>query len=192
MKTDNYTPATNYSDIYFDYILQNGCEVFTRTNTEAVIFFVYSGRLDICCSQEKISLTKGQYAFIKHDVITTINKYDCGNDKFCCAYMGFSKKYLFQLYQAMDGEYSWFSENGFPHALIKLPYTPCLQSLYISLIPYLEYGVRPSVNILELKRQEGIYSLILTDERFYPCLFDFVNAAKNELPINYINKSLNN
>ena len=186
MKTDNYTSATNYSDIYFDYILQNGCEVFTRTNTDAVLFFVYSGQLDIYCSQEMISLTKGQYAFIKHDVITTINKNDCGNDKFCCAYMGFSKKYLFQLYQAMDGNYSSFSKNRFTHVLIKLPYTPCLQSLYISLIPYLEYGVRPSINILELKRQEGIYSLILTDERFYSCLFDFVNTLKSELPISFI------
>jgi len=192
MKTDNYTSATNYSDIYFDYILQSGCEVFTRTNTDAVIFFVYSGELNISSPKEKISLTKGQYAFIKHDVITTINKNNCGNDKFCCAYMGFSKKYLFQLYQAMDGKFLPFTENRFRQALIKLPYTPCLQSLYISLIPYLKYGVRPSINILELKRQEGIYSLILTDERFYSCLFDFVNTSKRELPISFKTRNIHN
>jgi len=192
MKTDNYTSTTNFSDIYFDYILQSGCEVFTRTNTDAVIFFVYSGELNISSPKEKISLTKGQYAFIKHEVVTTITKNDCGDDKFCCAYMGFSKRYLFQLYLAMDGKYTSFPKKGFKQALIQLPYTPCLQSLYISLIPYLEYGVKPSINILELKRQEGIYSLILTDERFYSCLFDFVNAAKRDLPICIINKSLNN
>jgi len=173
----NIPPPTTPHDIYFDYILQSGCEVFKRTNTDAVIFFVYSGKLDICCPNEKISLTKGQYAFIKHDIIITIDKSDSGNDKFCCAYIGFSKKYLFQLYLAMDGKYLPFTENRFRQALIKLPYTPSLQSLYISLIPYFEYGVKPSVNILELKRQEGIYSLILTDERFYSCLFEFASPT---------------
>lgn len=178
MEIDNYNlPPKNYDDIYFDYIFESGYEVFTRTHTEAVIFFVYSGKLDICYPKKKISLAKGQYAFIKHDVIITINKNDCGNEKFSCAYIGFSKKYLLQLYQTMGGKYISFVDTSFRHALIRLPYTPYLQSLYISLIPYLECRVKPSMHILDLKRKEGIYSLILTDERFYSCLFDFINRS---------------
>ena len=179
MKTDhsNYMQVC-YPDIYFDYIFQHGSEIFLRTNTEAVIFFVFSGELNIRSMQEDISVRKGQYAFVKHDVLATIYKNNCGADKFCCAFLGFSKRYLLDLYLAMGENTLTFPEKRFEQELIKIPYTPYMQSLYISLIPYLKYGVSPTKTVLELKRQEGIYSLVLTDERFYPCLFDFVNSIK--------------
>jgi len=177
-----YTP-----DIYFDYIFRDGSELFMSANTEAVIFFVYSGEMNISSMYETISVGKGQYAFVKHDVIITINKNDCGTDEFCCAFLKFSKNYLLDLYLGFDGHTIPFSEKQFEQALIKLPYTPSMQSLYVSFKPYLEYGVRPSKEILELKRQEGIYSLILTDERFYSCLFDFVQCFQSEIPIIFLN-----
>jgi len=173
MKTHHANSAPLYSsDIYFDYIFRKGSEM--RTNTEAVIFFVYSGEMNISSRHETISVGKGQYAFVKHDVEITISKKDCGTDRFCCAFLGFSKNYLFDLYLGMNKHMIPFPNKRFEQAIIKLPYTPSMQGLYVSFKPYLEYGIRPTKEILELKRREGIYSLVLTDERFYPCLFDFI------------------
>ena len=39
--------------------------------------------------------------------------------------------------------------------------------------------------VLEIKLMEAVYSLILTDERFYSCLFDFDKSETEEYEIEY-------
>lgn len=43
---------------------------------------------------------------------------------------------------------------------------------------YLEWGVKPSDCIVELKQQEGIFSLLLVDDKFYTSLFDSINGKR--------------
>ncbi len=59
------------------------------------------------------------------------------------------------------------------------------------MIPYIKWGIKPSIYILELKRMEAIHGLLIIDERFYPYLFDFIFLRKTNLIKCLNNKNLN-
>lgn len=175
MKASGYLYKPFYiQDVYFDYLIGKGSEPFIRANKEAAVFLVYSGQLVISYKNEKILIKKGEYGFVNRDVIVSLKRKNCEGEQFCCVFMSFGEKCLLDFYNNLDESAFPFTSSRFNQCIIKLPYSPYLQSLYISLKPYLDWGIKPCADILRLKRIEGIYSLLLTDSRFYPCLFDFI------------------
>lgn len=173
MKVDECIYKPPYHSIY-GYLFEGGSESFLYADKEAVIFFVYSGELAISYQNEKIILKKGEYAFVKCNIIINIMKKDIGLEPFNGIYMGFNKWFLWDIYKNFCYQPGYFCPNNFEQNIIKLPSNPYLQSLYISLKTYLEYGEKPSPDILQLKMLEAVHSLTLTDKRFFTCLFCFI------------------
>jgi AraC-like DNA-binding protein len=66
-------------------------------------------------------------------------------------------------------------------SLIKLPKTPEIESLFQSMIPYFDTSKKPSEQIMKLKMQEGVYSLLNIDKNFFSCLFDFTEPWKIDI-----------
>lgn len=178
---NDYIYKSTYCSLIYDYLLENGSETFIKVNREAAILFVYSGELIISCENETICLKKGEYAFVKRGIVIEINKKNLGNEKFSSAFIGFDRHFLWWFHCKMCNRSLIHSKDKFDRNLIKLPRTPCLHSLYISLETYKGYGEKPTIDILSLKLQEGIYSLIMIDNRFYSCLFDFIYPFDSNL-----------
>ena len=63
---------------------------------------------------------------------------------------------------------------------------PDIRSLFESVIPYFDTGVKPSDDVLKLKMIEGAYVLFNTDKTLYASLFDFVDPWKIDI-IDYLN-----
>jgi len=173
--------TNNYARKYFDYIY-NEDRVKTIYIPYPGIFLMYSGKLIIKDKNKKILVKKGEYIFFKGDIITTIHKKNCGKELFCGIYIAFSKPCLFKFYNDFCSRENIFEKKSLPNNITKLPCTPYIQSLYVSLIPYLEWKIKPSNSILELKRQESIHTLLMIDEKFHSSLFDFINLTQNHMP----------
>lgn len=64
--------------------------------------------------------------------------------------------------------------------VIKIKKRPDIVGLFESLTPYFEAGIEPTEQIIQLKLQEGIHTLLATNKYFFPMLFDFTSPWKTE------------
>ncbi|MCD8260509.1 MAG: AraC family transcriptional regulator, partial [Bacteroides sp.] len=66
-------------------------------------------------------------------------------------------------------------------SVVRLPKTPHLESLFLSMIPYFETEEEPQENLINLKIQEGILSLLQINKNFFSTLFDFIEPWKIDI-----------
>lgn len=168
--------TNNFNDIYFDYIYNEGED--SLTISFPMIVFIHSGKLTIRYDYESITINKGEAVFLSSRSKICICKKDCGDEHFCATYIGFSQTILLELYSTINNK-KQYQQTCADIKIVSLPCVPCIQSLYISIATYLEWGIKPSKYIVELKQQEGIFCLLLIDDKFYNFLFDFVKKKEN-------------
>jgi len=185
MKADAIAyPIYNYSDIFSEYFFHDE-EEQDRTCPGHVLVFVISGELTVHCKCNKTTLNKGEYIFLREDTDTLLERKASGDEPFRSVFMGLNQCFLKKLYQVIDKKKILPGTEDFADNIITLPKKPYLESLYISLLPYMQWDVCPMKQVLEIKLREAVYSLILTDKRFYSCLFDFNKLEKDGCEIEY-------
>ena len=180
MQSENQTyQIYNYTDIFSKYFF-NREDNYNRPCPEYALIFVFSGELVVCNGNCEKTISKRGYIFLRKDKDTILNIKSFENEPFSSICMGFSHNFLYKFYQSIKKkEGVKFTEN-FPLKVIELPRTPYLESMYVSLLPYLSRNVKPMEQIVEIKLMEAVFSLLLTDERFYPYLFDFSEHSQEE------------
>lgn len=161
----------NYLDFFSKYFF-----IDQSTNTSCpdhALVFVISGELTVRCSCGSTTLSEGGYIFLRKDENTILERRSSGEKPFRSVFMGFNRCFLQQMRPMLDNREMSQCSSDFENNVIALPKKPSLESLYISLLPYLEWKSCPEKQLLEIKLMEAVYSLIQMDERFYSCLFDF-------------------
>ena len=166
----------NYSEEYFNFVINEQDDKSLLNTSYARIFFVFSGELIIDDNGEILTIGKDEYVFIKAETNVRIIKKNKGNEHFCGAYIGFCKLLLFDFYCKSGKKLNLCCPQTCCCNIIKLSYNPYIHSLYLSIKVYLEWGRKPSNNIIVIKQLEGIYCLLLTDDRFQRNLFDFIDS----------------
>lgn len=173
MKSKAHTyPIYNYPEIFSEYFFRNeeGC---TRSCPEYVLVFVFSGELVIRDQNRESVIHKGEYVFLRKNLHTLITRKACEEEAFSSVFMGFNHNFLQEFYQNMKKKGRCDMSEKFLSNIIELPCNPYLESIYVSLLPYLHWDIEPIQQIVEIKLMEAVCSLLLTDEKFYACLFDF-------------------
>ncbi len=164
------------SDIYSDYWLHSGEYTFTGVRTEPTICLVYSGELVVECDGETISAGKGDCLFLKGGLTTNMKQKNVGHDKFCGIFIEFDHSFLMEFYHNRRiRKYS--NKKSIPYNMMKLQNKPCIRSLYVSMIPFLESGEKPPTYLLELKRMEAVFSLLNMNKNIYPCVFEMNDTS---------------
>ena len=74
------------------------------------------------------------------------------------------------------------------HPFFRIEPRPDITSLFQSLTPYFDSNITPTDQIVKLKLQEGIYSLLSTSKIFYPILFDFTAPWKIDI-MDFLNEN---
>lgn len=172
MKPDKiHTQTYNYSELFFDYFFhhEKNC---TRKCPEHVLVFIYSGELVAGCDQCKVTVRSGEYIFLHKDIYIQLEKKPGNDQPFRSVSLGFNQSFLYECYRNMDKTKIPTHTDNFDRNVVELTKNPYLQSLYISMIPYVEGRIKPIRSIMEIKLMEAVLSLLITDERFYACLFD--------------------
>ncbi len=181
MKAGNFIFQTpNHRDKSFDSLFI--CDTpRIPLHPQYMMVLVYSGELLIAQGNKDVSTKCGEYVFMKYDNKTVITKNNCGENKFRGVFMIFRHSFLLKFYSNLDKRKIPALGETFDSDIIKLPQTPYIQSLYLSMVPYFNWKTNLSFSLMELKLQEGIYNLLLMDDRFYWRLFDFINPDEVNL-----------
>lgn len=169
-------PVYNYPDILIKYFFQEETgegRSPESTCPEYLLIFVYSGKLTIQHGRRRTTIHKGEYIFLRKDISIKLIRKSDGEEAFNSVFIGFNHSFLRDFHRRMDKKGIPRDTDVFTHNIIQLPKNPYMESLYVSLLPYLHWNAKPLDQIVEIKLKEAVLSLLLTDNRFYNCLFDF-------------------
>lgn len=167
----------SYPEIFSRYFF-HGEDNSIRPCPEYTLIFVFSGELTISRQKIQTTLRKGQYIFLRKDNQTHLTRKISGREPLSSVFMGFTHNFLNEFHRNMKKKAIGKNTGSFPANIIQIPCNPYLESMYVSLLPYLHHNIQPIRQIVEIKLMEAIFSLLLTDEKFYTCLFDFPEAEE--------------
>lgn len=170
-----------YSDIFLAMYSDNGSSCLHRNHSH-VLVYMYSGELEIRERDKVTKLHKGDCAFIRKDFCVRLTKQSYKGQQFKAIFLMFTNTFLRNFFSRIDKnslpENAWRSEVS----LRKLPSSrPDIVSLFESMTPYFDSGIRPTDELLELKMTEGMYVLLNTDKNLYASLFDFTDPWKIDI-----------
>lgn len=170
----------NYHDIFFSYYFNNerSCQ---KMIIDHMLVYVYSGEIILEEGNKKIVITKGECVFLRRDNRVMMTKQPKGDEQFQAIFMFFKRNFLRDFYQTIDKKLLPLEAEKHKPSVIKLPKTPDIESLFQSMTPYFDSSVEPAKELMHLKLQQGVYTLLNIDKRFYPALFDFTEPWKIDI-----------
>ncbi|MDP4183831.1 MAG: AraC family transcriptional regulator [Bacteroidota bacterium] len=170
----------HYDDIFFSYYF-NDERICRQMIKEHMLVYVYSGEILLEEDNKVIKVHSGECVFLRRDNRVNMTKQPKGQDQFKGIFMNFKRNFLREFYQTIEKQELSLKTEKYKQSVIKLPKTPDIDSLFQSMIPYFDTTIQPAKELMKLKLQEGVYSLLNIDKRFYPALFDFTEPWKIDI-----------
>lgn len=170
----------NYSDIIFSYFFSDDC-MCTKMVRDHFLVYVYSGEYILEEGENKTVVNPGECVFLRRDNRVNMIKQPKNDEPFMGIFMQFKRNFLRDLYQKIDRKDIPLNAKKQKHSVMKLPETPDIKGLFLSMTPYFNSEVSPSDEIMKLKMLEGIHSLLNIDKGFFPTLFDFTEPWKIDI-----------
>lgn len=170
----------NYHDVFFSYYIKNETSC-TQMNREHMLVYVYSGEIIVEEDGQRIVVRKGDCIFLRRDNRVKMTKQPFGEEAFQGVFMMFKRDFLREFFQTIDKKTLPQKVERNYSSAIKLPSSPDIESLFQSLVPYFNSDIAPSKDLMNLKLQEGVFSLLHIDHRFFPALFDFTEPWKIDI-----------
>ncbi len=170
----------NYSNIFFSYYFNDDIRCHKMIEDHSLAY-IYAGEMLAEKGSEKTKIHKGQCVFIRKDHRLTLTKKAKDGQQFQAIFMVFNRKFLRDFFYSLDKSEIPTDIKKIKNSLVKLPNNPEIESLFESLKPYFNSTNEPREQIMNLKLQEGIYTLLNIDPGFYSCLFDFTEPWKIDI-----------
>ena len=176
----NDSMVFNYTDVFFAHYFNDEvrCHKMIENHT---FLYLYSGELIVDENNKQTRIHAGQCVFIRRDNRVTLTKKALGEEQYKAITMILTRNFLREFYQTVNKSELPSETNKFKHSLVKLPKSQEIESLFQSMTPYFNSAIKPSEQIMKLKMQEGVYSLLNIDQNFYSCLFDFTEPWKIDI-----------
>lgn len=170
----------NYSDIIYSYYFSDGC-MCSKMVRDHYLVYVYSGEYVLEEDKKKTIVHPGECVFLRRDNRVEMTKQPQTGEPFMGIFICYKRKFLRDIFQKFEKGKLPFETNKYKQSVIKLPETPDIKGLFLSITPYFDSSVKPSNEIMCLKMQEGLHALLRIDERFYATLFDFAEPWKIDI-----------
>lgn len=178
----------NYDDVFFCYHTEKG-KVFDKTIDHHMLVYVHSGELTIGTKSDTLHIRQGGCVFLhRNHTVSIIKQPSPDGEPFRGIFLVFRKSFLKPYY---DSHPAIALEKSCIQPLpdvVMLSSEASIKSLFMSMIPYFDTNTKPTPEIMHLKMQEGLLALLQTDERLYPCLFDFTAPWKIDIE-DFMNKN---
>lgn len=163
-----------------------GCE---HENREHTLIYLCSGSLEIDDNGKKTVLKAGGCAFMRRDNRMWLRKHTGEGGTYRSVVMKFTRAFLRAFYNRLGHDALPTGARRGRESLYVLPGgRPDVRSLFESILPYFDSGVKPSEEMLRMKMAEGLYVLFNTDKNLYASLFDFVEPWKIDI-LDYLNSN---
>ena len=177
----------NYAGIFLTCYVDNNtsCVHATKDHT---LTYLYSGKLLIEDGDKEIEIFPGECVFIRRDHRVKMNKLYSDAGQYKGISLTFRRAFLREFYNNMDKNLIPKNVKAPDESIFKIELRPDITSLFQSLTPYFDSVIQPSDEIIKLKEQEGVYSLLNTDKQFFPVLFDFTEPWKIDI-LEFLNEN---
>lgn len=169
----------NYSDIFFSYLLNNESQC-TQMARNHVLMYVYSGEFVVEEGSKKTVIHKGESVFIRRDHRVVMTKQPAGTIPFMGIFLILKRQFLNDFFHRINSAVPKERNTRIP-SVIRLNNNVNIDSLFNSMLPYFDVNIVPQPELMELKLQEGVYSLLSIDPIFYQILFDFTEPWKIDI-----------
>lgn len=164
----------------------------SHCNREHTLIYIYSGELDITEGGHTTTLRPGECAFLRRDNRMLLHKHASEEGPYRSVVLKFSNDFLKDFYRNLKSNQIPKEAKRNTSSLYVLPHNrPDIRSLFESLLPYFDAGVKPADEILRLKMTEGFYTILNTDVNLYASLFDFADPWKINI-IDFMEKNYMN
>ena len=170
----------NYHDIFFSYYFNNERSC-TQMIHDHMLVYVYSGEIVLEENGKQTVIYKGECAFLRRDNRVKMTKQPLGEEQFQAIFMIFKRNFLRDFYKKLEKKGLPIEVEKHKPSVIKLPHATDIESLFHSMKPYFDSDKEPVKELMQLKLQEGVYSLLSIDKAFYPALFDFTEPWKIDI-----------
>ena len=151
---------------------------------EHTLLYLRSGRAEVVFEGKRTPLAAGDRVFLRKDHRVVVEAWapEEGGVPFRSIALFFCRKFLVSYYRTLSREALPLDARPMTDAVLKIPAGPDLESLFLSLTPYLDSADALPQETAFQKRREGLRCVLATDRDFYASLFDFVQPWKIDLP----------
>lgn len=178
----------DYSNVFIASYFTDNHEC-AHANREHTLIYLYSGELEITEQGKKYVLHAGECAFMRRDHRMMLQKHIRNGVPYRSIVLKFSRKFLRDFYHGIAKKDLPEQAKRDKRSFMRLPADrPDIKSLFESILPFFDSGIRPSEDLLKLKMVEGMYILLDTDTSLYASLFDFSEPWKIDL-LEYMNEN---
>lgn len=187
MKQIEKVQTLDYSGIFLSCFFNDNttCVHATKDHT---LTYLYCGEHIIEENGKQIVIQPGECVFIRRDHRIKMYKNHTGKEQYKGISLTFKRNLLREFYNKLN-------KNEIPRNLavprdnvFRIEARPDITSLFQSLTPYFDSDVKPAEEVIQLKLQEGIYSLLNINRNFFPILFDFTEPWKIDI-IEFLNEN---
>lgn len=187
MATLRESATLNYSDVFYSFFTKNDSICHDKAVSHYLVY-IYSGEMLLTENGKEISVRAGECIFIRRDHRLGFIKHPIENEDFKSISLRFNRNFLRKYYQTIDSSNIPKDTQPLKSSVFKLPKSPNLESLFLSMIPYFETNEEPQEELINLKIQEGILSLLSINKNFFPTLFDFTEPWKIDI-LDFLNEN---
>lgn len=176
------TASNNYSNVVFAHFLNNEAVCYERSHYHLMIY-VFTGELAIkdVGRNEEIVISAGECVFVRRDHRLIFYKRPSRTEQYKGVTMAFDRTFLRNYFQTLDYNSIPIDVEPIETSVVRLPSRPHIKSIFISMLPYFNSKAQPFEEVMKLKQQEGILTLLNIDNSFYPTLFDFTEPWKIDI-----------
>lgn len=177
----------NYSDVFYSFFTNNDSICHDKAKYHYLVY-VYSGEMLLVENGKETSIRSGQCVFIRRDHRVNFTKRPIENEPFKSISLVFNRNFLRKYYRKFDLKVNIQEVKPLKNSVFRLPETPNLASLFLSMKPYFETDQEPQSELIDLKMQEGVLSLLAINKAFFPTLFDFTEPWKIDI-LDFLNEN---
>ncbi|MBQ6086831.1 MAG: helix-turn-helix transcriptional regulator [Bacteroidales bacterium] len=150
---------------------------------EHTLLYVRSGRAEVVFEGLRTPLEAGDCVFLRKDYRVVVEAWapDPDGMPFRSVALFFCRNFLMDYYRGLSRKELPQDATPVAGAVLKIPASPELESLFLSLTPYLDSAESFPQEMAWMKRREGLRCILETDRNFYASLFDFTQPWKTDL-----------
>ncbi|MCD8183475.1 MAG: AraC family transcriptional regulator [Bacteroides sp.] len=170
-----------FADVMLNYHYEEDskCALMVRDH---ILFYIYSGEVEVHENGHITRLHKGDCAFIRKDNRVSLVKRPMNGEPYHATVLRLTRHFLLDFYRRLNNaQLPDKSERDKRSLLILAAGRPDILSLFESIKPYYYSDARPSEEWLDLKMAEGVFALLHTDKNLYASLFDFAEPWKIDI-----------
>jgi len=127
----------NYSDVFFSFHLSEDKRCSSMAHDHYMVY-IYSGEYHIVEGKKRTVIRPGECVFVRRDNRVNMEKLSKGDEPFRGIFMMLKRPFLREMFQKIEKKNLPDSTCKFKQSAIKLPDTPDITGLFLSLTPYLD------------------------------------------------------